>query len=127
MRFGALKLAGSAIVAAVLLAPAAASAQSYFGARYAYADGGPQRDRDGYPRAGSSRDGYYEERRAAPPPRPTAYRERRQRCRRGDAGTILGAIAGGLLGDSAVERHRSRPAGTNRGFPVGNAADGDCD
>jgi len=131
MPFRTLKLAGSAIIAAALLAPAAVGAQSSYGAHYVYADGGPQRDRDGYSRAESRRDGYYEERRASPPPRPTAYRERRQRCRHGDAGTILGAIAGGLLGNAAVGRHGSHAAGTlagaGAGALIGNAADRDCD
>ena len=139
MTFGRLKLAGSALIAAALVAPAAVSAQTYYGTpqqyrgqEYAYA-GGPARDRDGYPRAGSSRDGYardgrYEDRM---PPRRAAYRERRERCNRGDVGTILGAIAGGLLGNAAVGRHGNRAAGTlagaGAGALVGNAADRDCD
>ena len=134
MPFRTLKLAGAAIVAAALLAPDAVSAQSqpYYGQGYA---AGPQRDRDGYPRAGRGRDGYapdgyYENR--PPPPRRTDYRERRaQRCDRGSAGTILGAIAGGLLGNAAIGRHGNHAAGmlagAGAGALIGHATDRDCD
>ena len=139
MPFGTLKLAGAAIVAAAFLAPNAVSAQAYYGApQYDYGQSdaaGPQRDRDGYPRAGRgrdgyARDGYYENR--PPPPRRTDYRERRARsCDRGNAGTILGAIAGGLLGNAATGRHGNHTAGTlagaGAGALIGHATDRDCD
>lgn len=128
MRFRMLRLAGAAMIAAVCLAPVAARAQADYGApRFARAEqyalaAGPARDREGYPRAGTSRDGYYDERPTPPSPRRAAYRERRERCDRGDAGTLLGAIAGGLLGNAAVGRHGSHAAGT-----LGSAAERDCD
>ena len=60
MTFRTLKLAGSALIAAALLAPTAVSAQDYYGApqRLFHAGSGYARERDGYPRAGSGRDGY---------------------------------------------------------------------
>jgi hypothetical protein len=134
MSFRTLRLAGTAIIAAALLAPDAASAQAYYGSPQSYRGpsyaAGPERDRDGYPRAGSARDGYYED--SPPPRRRASYRERRaQRCDHGDVGTILGAIAGGLLGNAAVGRHGSHAAGTlagaGAGALIGNAADRDCD
>lgn len=142
MSFWTLRLAGSALVAAILLAPDAGSAQAYYyGAPqpyYGQASGyaaGPPRDRSGYPRAGSGRDGYapdgyYEGR--PPPPRRADYRERRpQHCDHGSVGTILGAIAGGLLGNAAVGRHGNHAAGTlggaGAGALIGNAADRGCD
>jgi hypothetical protein len=122
MAFRTLSLAGVAIAAA-LLAPSL-SAQSYDGAGRAYSGqaytyaAGPARDRDGYPRAGSRRDARYDQ--VLPPARRTDYRERRaRRCPQDDAGTLLGAIAGGLLGDPAVGRHGSHAAGS----PTGR----DCD
>src|SRR3569833_2944895 len=84
MPFRRLKLAGTAIVAAALLAPHTVRAQAYYGAPQSYGLGyaGPQRDRDGYPRAGAGRDGYardryYED--GPPAPRRAGYRERRAR------------------------------------------------
>ena len=128
MPFRTLKLVGSALVAAAML-PAAASAQyygnvpaSYYGDRYdrdgygydlVYAQNA--RDRRGYRREAADRD--------PPPPRRASYRDRRvERCDRGNAGTILGAIAGGLLGDAPAGRHGNRGAGTLAG-----SADRDCD
>jgi len=137
-----LKLAGTALIAAALLAPVASAqtsfgaARAYDGQAYAYGYGaGPARDRDGYPRAGSgrdgyARDGYYED---PPPPRRAAYRDRRaeQRCDSGSVGTILGAIAGGLLGNAATGRHGNHAAGTlagaGAGALIGHTADRDCD
>jgi len=141
MAFRTLKLAGRAAIAMALLAPTAVSAQSYYGAPPAYSGqaysygAGPARDRDGYPRAGSGRDGYargYYEDSPPPPPRRAAYRDRRaQHCDDGSVGTILGAIAGGLLGDAAIGRHGNHTAGTlagaGAGALVGHAADRDCD
>jgi hypothetical protein len=134
MPFRGLKLAGSAIIAAALLAPEAASArarphdapQPYYAA---------QRDRDGYLRAGRGRDGYAYDGyygNGPPPPRRAGYRERRAvRCDRGNVGTILGAIAGGLLGNAAIGRHGNHAAGTlagaGAGALIGHATDQDCD
>jgi hypothetical protein len=141
MTFRTLTLAGSALIAAALLAPNAVSAQAYYGAPTSYYGQGytyvaaPARDRDGYPRAGSgrngyARDGYYRDR-PPPPPHRAPYRERRERCDHGSAGTILGAIAGGLLGNAATGRHGNHAAGTlagaGAGALIGNAADRDCD
>jgi hypothetical protein len=133
MPFRTLRLAGTAMIAAALLAPTAVSAQAYERApQYEYGYGQPARDRDGYPRAGRGRDGYaddgyYDDR---PPPPRRAYRGR-TRCDRGSAGTILGAIAGGLLGNAAIGRHGNHAAGTlagaGAGALIGNAADRDCD
>ena len=132
MAFRTFGFAVGTLVAAAL-APAIAGAQSlpssrpvYAGPAYAYA-ANPQRDRDGYPRAGSRRDGYSrnyadEDRQ---PPRRAAYRERRDNCARGTAGSLLGAIAGGLLGNSDAAR-TGRPANA-RGVPISDAADRDCD
>lgn len=139
MPFRTLRLVGTAIVAALLLAPDSGSAQAYYGTPQPYYGqayaAGPQRDRDGYPRAGRGRDGYaedgyYENR--PPPPRRAEYRERRARsCDRGDAGTILGAIAGGLLGNAAIGRHGNHAAGAlagaGAGALIGRATDRDCD
>ena len=126
MVFGTLRLAGAALIAASLLAPTAASAQAY---PIAYYDGGHDhdrpRDRDGYARQVEDRD-----RDDQPPPRRGDYRQREQ-CNHGSAGTILGAIAGGLLGNAAVGRHGNRTAGTlagaGAGALVGRSADRDCD
>jgi len=128
MAFRTLMLAGVALTAATVLAPAGVSAQNgptaphaYSSQDYAYG-ANRARDRNGYPRAGMGRDGYareayYEDQ---PPRRPTD-RERRERCDRDSAGSLLGAIAGGLLGDSAGGRG-------SRGGPLrARDADRDCD
>ena len=129
MPFGTLKLVGSALIAIAALEPVAASSQhygyipaSYHGERYdrdgygydlVYAQNA--RDRRGYRREAADRD--------PPPPRRASYRDRRvERCDRGNAGTILGAIAGGLLGDAAAGRRGNHGAGRLAG-----AADRDCD
>lgn len=44
-------------------------------------------------------------------PRPADYHQTRERCGGDGAGSILGAIAGGLLGTSATDRHPNRSAG----------------
>lgn len=122
MAFKRLGLAGCALVAAAMLAPAVASAQSAAAPPAYYAQGyGRESDRDFYARRGYGRD-------RSPPrqaeSRQAEYRERRpERCGRGDAGMILGAIAGGLLGNAPVSRHGNRAAGTL----AGNTADRGCD
>jgi len=122
MAFKRLGLASYALVVAAMLAPAAASAQYAAAPPAYYAQGyGRESDRDFYARRGYGRD-------RSPPrqaeSRQADYRERRLgRCGRGDAGMILGAIAGGLLGNAPVGRHGNRAAGPL----AGNAADRDCD
>lgn len=111
MPLRALRIVGIASIAAALLATPALSARAYDGRPQSYYASDRTRDRDGYPRAGSGRDGYARgdsrER-----PRPAEYRERRApRCDEGGVGTILGAIAGGLLGNSASGRHGGHAAG----------------
>jgi len=101
----ALKMAGAALIAAAMLLPAAVGAQQYREApgRY-YAserDNDRARDRAGYPRI--------DERDPQPAMRRADYRERRpERCDDDSAGTILGAIAGGLLGNGDADRHANR-------------------
>jgi len=50
--------------------------------------------------------------------RGAAYRQS-YRCDRGTGGTIIGAIAGGLLGNAAVGHHGDRTAGSIAGAGVG--------
>ena len=129
MPFGRLKLVASALIAVAALAPAAASRQHYGYVPASYQD--ERYDRAGYgydlvyAQNARGRRGYRREAadRDPPPPRRASYRDRRvERCDRGNAGTILGAIAGGLLGDAPAGRHGNRGAGTLAG-----SADRDCD
>ena len=119
MHVRALRLAGAALIAAVL-APAIADAQYYVP---------PPPPPPGY----YDRRGY-----DYPPPPPGYYRypPRRyygrryyRRCDRGTGGTIIGAIAGGLLGNAAAGRG-NRGAGTvigaGAGALAGRAIDRDC-
>jgi uncharacterized protein YcfJ len=87
----------------------AADAQSYRGDRYAYS----QADRDGYNR--HSDDRYRDDR-----GRDGRYRDDR-RCNSGTGGTIIGAIAGGLLGN-AVAGYGDRGLGTVVGAGAGALA-----
>lgn len=133
MRFG---LVGAALAAAAML-PAGASAQ-YWGGQPGYGYGYTQIDhRDG------GRRGYDDERRyrgdgygyPADYGRgygyDRAYRggRNRYRCDQGTGGTIIGAIAGGLLGNSVAGRG-DRGVGTIVGAGVGalagRAVDRDC-
>jgi uncharacterized protein YcfJ len=103
--------AALAMSAAAVL-PTAASAQRYYGGdRYAYA----QSYRDGYNRP-EYRD--YREYRGG-----YDYRERGdyRRCHSGAGGTIIGAIAGGLLGN-AVAGYGDRGLGTVLGAGAGALA-----
>jgi len=83
--FKKLTLAAAALVTVGtgLVAPVAADAQRY-GSRY-------DRGYDGYNRRAYRDDGY------------RAYRAR-QKCNDGDGGTIIGGIAGGLLGHTLAGR-----------------------
>jgi len=90
----ALGLAGTALMAAALLAPSVASA--------------PRRENHARAEQPRDRDAYLRERDSPSPRRADDRRPRTQRCESGGAGSILGAIAGGLLGSSAA----GRPAGT---------------
>ena len=106
MSVRALKVAGAALIAAAMLAPTAVAAQQYRDVSRPYyvseRDNDRGRDRAGYPR-GFERD-------PSPPVRHADFRERRpERCDDSSAGTILGAIAGGLLGNGGDDRHGNRP------------------
>ncbi len=68
------------------------------------------RDRYDYGRAGY-RDQYRND-----------YRYRGQRCSDGATGTVLGAIAGGLIGNSAAGRNGDKTAGTIIGGAIGAVA-----
>lgn len=104
-----LSLAGAALAmtASAIVPVSMADAQSrYYGDRYDHA----------YNRA--YRDGYNHG--------PRYYREdyrsyRGHRCKDGDGGTIIGAIAGGLLGRT-VDRHGDRALGTILGAGAGALA-----
>lgn len=129
-----LKLGVAALLGVATLAPTVASAQyygapppPYYGARGWAAPPPPPppppRYDDGgyYDRAGYGR---------VPPPERRNYRPYpNRRCNRGTGGTILGAIAGGLLGNAAAGRG-DRGAGTIVGAGVGalagRAIDRDC-
>lgn len=106
-------------------APAVAR-DGYYGRGYDrgdYYQGGYNRgyDRGDYYRGG--RNGYYNDQRAYY--NGNSYNRGRQyyRCRNdGTTGTIIGAVAGGLLGNSVVGRHGDRTAGTIIGGAVGALA-----
>ena len=105
-----MSLLTAAAVAGTALIPAApAAAQGYYGNRGQQVERGYYRDRD-----------YRYDRSAR------AYRNNRQnryyrRCDNGDGGTIIGAIAGGLLGNSVAGRG-DRTLGTVLGAGVGALA-----
>jgi uncharacterized protein YcfJ len=101
-----LSLAGAALAMSVgTLVPSAADAQRYggHGQRHAYRDGYNQGPRNYRGEGGR-------------------YRERRDgRCNSGTTGTILGAIAGGLLGRS-IDTRGDRAVGTVLGAGAGALA-----
>ena len=108
-------LAGAVVIATVLM-PSVADAQRWRDRpQRAYRDYGRYDADWGSPSYREPRRGY-----ASP---------RRGRCDRGDGGTILGAIAGGLLGNAAAGRH-DRELGTivgaGAGALAGRAIDRDC-
>lgn len=120
--FKKLSLIGAALaMTGTALIPATeAAAQS----RYEYRDG-RNYQRDGY-RDGRSyqRDGYREYRRGD---RRYQYRSRAaDKCRDGDGGTIVGAIAGGLAGN-AIAGRGDRTLGTILGGVVGALAGREID
>lgn len=114
-----LSLAAAALaMGATAMVPATAGAQRYQGDRYERAYGNAYQDgynRDGYDRRGyESRTyrgdrGYYRN------------RNRNQRCNSGTTGTIIGAIAGGLLGRS-IDSRGDRATGTILGAGGGALA-----
>ncbi|PZU11704.1 glycine zipper 2TM domain-containing protein [Sphingomonas sp.] len=121
----------AAMLAAAAAVPAAADAQRWQGNR-GYYQQIDQRgyERDGYDR-GDSRRGYgYDDRgyQRGPGNDRRGYRGR-GRCDKGTGGTIIGAIAGGLLGNSVAGRG-DRGVGTIVGAGVGalagRAIDRDC-
>ena len=143
-----LKLAVAAFALALSLAPATADAQYYPQYDGRYDDGrDAYRARNGYQRGDHYADnGYYarddygrggrRNGRSAPVyAGPPVYRDDdprsrvQRRCDKGTGGTILGAIAGGLLGNAAAGRG-DRGAGTIVGAGVGalagRAIDRDC-
>lgn len=120
--------AAAALTMAGAVVPTAAQAQWYGGR------GGYDRGYDGYGRGGYYNRGggyyggrdYYDGRRGW-----RGDRGYRGRCRdKGTGGTILGAIAGGLLGNAAVGRRGDQTMGTIAGAGVGalagRAIDRDC-
>jgi len=116
--FKKLSLAAAALaVGATAMVPTAASAQRYYDRGYgydraygdAYSDGynrGPRYDRGYYDRGGYNR-GY--------------YNRGPQRCNNGTTGTIVGAIAGGLLGRT-IDTRGDRTLGTILGGGAGALA-----
>ena len=106
-----LTLAAMSLAAAVALTPNVVSAQ-YYGRGYDNSTRGRVYDRQSANRAQAG-----------------TYRQN-YRCDKGTGGTLLGAIAGGLLGNAAVGRHGDRTAGTIGGAGVGallgRAADRNC-
>lgn len=112
--FKKLSLAAAALaVGATAMVPTAASAQRYYD-RYDRAYGGAYSD--GYNRGPRYDRGYYDR-------RGYAYRGP-QRCNNGTTGTIVGAIAGGLLGrtiDTRGDRTLGTILGGGAGALAGNA------
>ncbi|WP_413060706.1 glycine zipper 2TM domain-containing protein [Sphingomonas carotinifaciens] len=113
-----LSLAGAALAmtagSLVAAAPAEAQRYGYYGDRY---DRGY--DRDGYRDRGRYDRGYRNDRGWRDD---RGYRDRgRNPCKDGDGGTIIGAIAGGLLGRT-VDTRGDRALGTILGAGAGALA-----
>jgi uncharacterized protein YcfJ len=109
--FKKLSLAAAALaVGATAMVPTAVSAQRYYGDRYdrAYDDA----RYDGYNRGPRYERRYYDNR---------GYARGPQRCNNGTTGTIVGAIAGGLLGRT-IDSRGDRTLGTILGGGAGALA-----
>jgi hypothetical protein len=125
-KYFSLGVLGALAAASMTIAPTAASAQYHGGGGYGYHGGyrgggygydrGWHGDRGGYYRGGYDRGGY------------DRYYGHRHRCD-GTGGAIIGAVAGGLLGN-AVAGYGDRTAGTliggGLGAVAGNAIGRDC-
>jgi hypothetical protein len=128
-KFLSLGVLGALAAASMTIAPTAASAQYYGSGGYGYHGVGNDRGwhgdrgydrayygRGGYDRGGYDRGGY------------DRYYGHRHRCN-GTGGAIIGAVAGGLLGN-AVAGYGDRTAGTliggGLGAVAGNAIGRDC-
>jgi hypothetical protein len=119
--------AALAMTAGATIAAAPANAQYYgdrgYSSRDYYRDGyaAPRySDRRAYDRAyqrGYANRGYYNDNRRYYGRNSYSYR-----CSNGTAGTVLGAIVGGLLGDAAVGRRGDGTAGAIVGAGVGALA-----
>ena len=142
-----LRLAMAALIGLAGLSASAAGAQYYGRAPRGYYqprsydrayDARGDYERGYYDRAGYGRPdrGYGRPDRGYVPP-PRGYRGRgpryddrpRYRCDRGTGGTIIGAIAGGLLGNAVVgrgDRAIGTIAGAGAGALAGRAVDRDC-
>ena len=128
MSYRRLKLAAASLAMALVLIPSAASSQ-YYGGRDSYRGRNDYRRGDYYADNGYyARDGRHYARAmpaydGPPPGYRQTYRDDRvqRRCGSGTGGTILGAIAGGLLGDAAAGRG-DRGAGAIVGAGVGALA-----
>ena len=131
--FRRLGMIGAALLGAATLTSTSAQAQYYSapghgGGRGYYGDGyygrpaGGYYGRGGWDRRADYRRDYHDGRRSY-------YGGRRHRCDRGTGGTIIGAIAGGLLGNGVAGRG-DRTVGTVVGAGVGalagRAIDRDC-
>ena len=112
--------AAALAMGATAMVPATADAQRYHGDRYeraygtAYQDGYNRNGYDDrYDRRGYNNRNYRDDR--------GYYRNRNQRCNSGTTGTIIGAIAGGLLGRS-IDSRGDRATGTILGLGGGALA-----
>jgi hypothetical protein len=121
-----LKLAAAALVATATLIPATAQAQYYghdgYNGRYDRVDYRRDRGRNYRGDYGRGyRNNYY---------RGDRRHYYRGRCDKGTGGTVIGAIAGGLLGNTVVGHRGDKTAGTIVGAGVGalagRAIDRDC-
>ena len=127
-----LKAGIAALLGAAMLAPAAVSAQ-YYNAPPAYyygrTDGWrappPSYDDAGY----YDRAGYGRDDRGRNRDRRNDRNYQNRRCDKGTGGTILGAIAGGLIGNAAAgrgDRGVGTVVGAGVGALAGRAVDRDC-
>ena len=126
-----IRLATAVLIGCATLAPTAATAQyrgQYRGAPPPAYYEPTGYDRDGYDRSRYDRARNSNERREDD--RSRARQDRRGRhCDRGTGGTILGAIAGGLLGNAVAgrgDRGVGTIVGAGAGALAGRAIDRDC-